>query len=153
MSRRARPEVYHGGAALAFTLALALLLFFLAGRPTAWWALLGLWLIAVNMVTLVYYGYDKSRARAAGRRVPEAALHGLALAGGTLGAYAGMALFRHKTVKSSFRLLFWVIAVLQVLLIAAVLYRAWKAPRPSPPGVVAAARLECSGTSARLEAA
>src|SRR5262249_20338151 len=30
MTRRARPEVYHGGVALAFTLSLALLLFFLA---------------------------------------------------------------------------------------------------------------------------
>jgi uncharacterized membrane protein YsdA (DUF1294 family) len=142
MSRRARPEVYHGVRAFLLTLALALVLFFLLGRPAAWYALVGLWFVAVNLVTFGYYGFDKARARAGGRRVPEAVLHGLALAGGAAGAYAGMALLRHKTVKSSFRLLFWVIAVLQVMLVAAVVYRAWKDTRASRPGVAAAARVE-----------
>lgn len=124
MSRGTRPEVFHGAVALASTLALAALFFFAARRPTAWYALLGLWFVAVNVVTFVYYAFDKARARRATGRVPESVLHGLALAGGTIGAYAGMALFRHKTVKSSFRLLFWVIAVMQGLLILAVVYRA-----------------------------
>jgi uncharacterized membrane protein YsdA (DUF1294 family) len=58
--------------------------------------------------------------------VPETVLHGLALAGGTLGAYVGMHLFRHKTIKGSFRLVFWVIALLQVALVLAALYHVWK---------------------------
>ena len=57
------------------------------------------------------------------RRVPEAVLHGLAFAGGSLGADGGMQLFRPKTTKSSFRIFFWFIVVMQLLLIAAVIYR------------------------------
>jgi uncharacterized membrane protein YsdA (DUF1294 family) len=57
--------------------------------------------------------------------VPEKVLHGLALAGGSIGAYAGMHAFRHKTVKSSFRLVFWTIIVLQLALIGLVVWRLW----------------------------
>lgn len=126
MARRSRPEVFHAVASLAGCLALAVALFLAVGRPTAWYALLGLWLVAVNVVTFAYYAHDKARARRGGRRVPEAVLHGLALAGGTAGAYAGMSLFRHKTLKPGFRLLFWVIAVMHGLLLLAVAYRAWR---------------------------
>jgi len=54
-----------------------------------------------------------------GGRVPEAVLHGLALVGGTPGALAGQAMFRHKTRKPSFRRVFASIVLLQILLIAA----------------------------------
>ena len=91
-----------------------------------WYNLLLCWLLAVNLITFAYYAYDKRRARGARPRVPESVLHGLALAGGTLGAYLGMRLFRHKTVKGSFRLIFWTIAVLQVCLVVAALWRLWK---------------------------
>jgi uncharacterized membrane protein YsdA (DUF1294 family) len=53
-------------------------------------------------------------------------LHGLALAGGSLGCYAGMRAFRHKTIKGTFRIVFWVIVVLQALLVVAVVYRLLK---------------------------
>jgi uncharacterized membrane protein YsdA (DUF1294 family) len=93
------------------------------GTVLLWWGLskqfdwrhwLGCWLVAVNVTAFGYYGYDKGRARAAGARVPEAVLHGLAAGGGSLGAYAAMRFFHHKTIKGSFRILFWCIVVLQV---------------------------------------
>ena len=59
-------------------------------------------------------------------RVPEMVLHILALAGGSLGAWLGMRLFRHKTVKGSFRLAFWLIVSLQVLLVAWVAHLLWQ---------------------------
>ena len=56
-------------------------------------------------------------------RVPERLLHFLAFAGGTPFALLAQQLLRHKTVKRSFRVVFWVVAVAQVVLIVlAVLY-------------------------------
>ena len=125
-SRPMRPDVFHGSVALALGLlgAAALLLVF---RPTPTWAIyLGAWLFSINVVAFGYYGYDKGQARRTSRRVPEVVLHGLSVAGGSLGAYAGMQLFRHKTIKGSFRIFFWFVVVLQVALIAAIIYRLLK---------------------------
>jgi uncharacterized membrane protein YsdA (DUF1294 family) len=126
MARGVRPETFHGAVALALSLALTVGLLFLLGFRVEWAPLLACWLVSVNAVAFGYYGYDKARAKAARTRVPEVVLHGIALAGGTLGAYAGMRVFRHKTIKGSFRVVFWLIAVLQVLLVIAALYRLWK---------------------------
>ena len=122
-ARPMRPLWRHGLTALVLGLvgAAALLLVF---RPAAtWFHLLAAWLVSVNLVAFAYYGYDKSCARRTSRRVPEAVLHGLAVAGGSLGAYGGMQLFRHKTVKGSFQIFFWFVVVMQLLLIAAIIYR------------------------------
>jgi uncharacterized membrane protein YsdA (DUF1294 family) len=121
-----RPQSYHGGVALLLVVLCAAGLFLVLRLPYTWYHLLAAWLLAVNLVTFAYYGYDKGRARSGSRRVPEAVLHALVLLGGTLGGYAGMRLFRHKTIKGSFRLFFWVIVLLQLGLLAAVLYRLWK---------------------------
>ena len=77
------------------------------------------WLIAITLVTLLTYGYDKAVAGSGWTRVPEKVLLVLAISGGTIGALAGMRLFRHKTAKESFRLRFLLVIVLQVALIAA----------------------------------
>jgi uncharacterized membrane protein YsdA (DUF1294 family) len=80
--------------------------------------LLQSWLIAITGVAFFGYGYDKLTAVRGWMRVPESILLGLSFAGGTLGAYAGMNLFRHKTVKRSFRLKFWLLLALQIALVA-----------------------------------
>jgi uncharacterized membrane protein YsdA (DUF1294 family) len=127
MPRAMRSDTFHGllSAALALALTLGLILL-LRLDARHWYNLLLCWLLAVNVITFCYYGYDKRRARSSRSRVPEVVLHGLALAGGTLGAYAGMRLFRHKTIKGSFRIVFFTIAVLQAGLVAAALWRLWK---------------------------
>lgn len=124
--RGMRPEVYHGGWALALSLLLAGALLALFRPALGWAPLIGAWLVGVNVTAFGYYGFDKGRARSQGRRIPEVVLHGLALLGGSLGAYTGMRTFRHKTIKGSFRIVFWVIVVCQVGLIAAVIYRLMK---------------------------
>lgn len=77
------------------------------------------WLVAVNAVTLLAYGYDKGIAGGNRTRIPEAVLLGLALIGGTLGAFAGILLFRHKTSKPAFLVPFALIVVLQLALFGA----------------------------------
>lgn len=62
-------------------------------------AMLGVYLLAMDLVTLGAFWLDKSRAVEHGRRIPEAALLGLSLAGGALGGIAGMRAFHHKTRK------------------------------------------------------
>ncbi len=75
-----------------------------------------LWIygMTLTMMTFLFYGYDKYQAIHQKTRVPEIVLHLLTLAGGTAGAFAGQLLFRHKTKKWSFRLVFIMIAVLQI---------------------------------------
>ena len=57
---------------------------------------------AINFAAFAAFGIDKMRAEARAWRISEANLLGLALIGGTPGAYAGRRLFRHKTRKQPF---------------------------------------------------
>ena len=75
------------------------------------------WLLGLGTITFAVYGWDKARARTGGWRVPESALHTLALAGGVLGAWAGRVVFRHKTRKREFT----VVLVVATVVWAAVL--------------------------------
>lgn len=60
------------------------------------------YLVAINFAAFAAFGIDKMLAEAGARRISEATLLGLALFGGTPGAYAGRHLFRHKTRKQPF---------------------------------------------------
>ncbi|MFT7486938.1 MAG: uncharacterized membrane protein YsdA (DUF1294 family) [Candidatus Paceibacteria bacterium] len=72
---------------------------------------------AVNsLLTFALYGNDKRKARLGKRRVPESVLHLWELAGGWPGAWVAQRVFRHKTQKRSFRLVYWSIVVLHLVL-------------------------------------
>lgn len=58
------------------------------------------------------YWRDKHKARADQWRIPENVLHALELAGGWPGALLAQQVFRHKTRKLSFQLVFWIIVLL-----------------------------------------
>jgi uncharacterized membrane protein YsdA (DUF1294 family) len=120
---RMRAQTFHGGMALFLSLIGAAILLFLFKPSPSWPPYLGAWLVSVNVVAFGYYGFDKARARGSAGRVPEVVLHGLSFAGGSLGAYAGMQTFRHKTVKGTFQIVFWFIVAMQIGLIGAVIYR------------------------------
>lgn len=79
-------------------------------------SLLSHWLLAAGLVTFVYYGFDKARSKGKGRRIPEWTLHGLALAGGVVGGWLGMFLFKHKTNSKhrEFRLILLLASLLWV---------------------------------------
>ena len=72
------------------------------------------YLVIINFITFFVYGLDKAKAEGQSWRVKETRLLLLALIGGSLGAIAGMKIFRHKTKKIGFLLPFILILALQI---------------------------------------
>jgi len=67
------------------------------------------WLyVAASSITFFAYKLDKSAARRNQSRTPEKTLHMLALVGGWPGAIVAQRVFRHKSKKLSFQVIFWV---------------------------------------------
>lgn len=85
---------------------------------------IGLWayLFAINLVGFGMYAMDKLAAKRVWLRVPEMLLQLLAFLGATPAAIFAQQLFWHKTTKRSFQVLFWVIALLQLLVLYAVVF-------------------------------
>jgi uncharacterized membrane protein YsdA (DUF1294 family) len=72
----------------------------------------------VNLWTFMLFGLDKIRAEAGSWRVSEGTLLTWAFLGGTIGAYAGRAIFRHKTRKQPFSSHLHQTAILQLIMLA-----------------------------------
>jgi len=96
-----------------FVLPVVGLLSLVFGRGLLW--PLALYALA-SLITFLLYRHDKQRARDKGWRVPERVLHLGELLGGWPGALLAQQRFRHKTVKLSFRLVFFAIVALHQLL-------------------------------------
>ena len=73
------------------------------------------YLILVNAAGFLLMLIDKLKAKRGAWRIPEATLMGIALAGGSIGAIAGMNLFRHKTKHPKFFIGLPVILALQIV--------------------------------------
>lgn len=65
--------------------------------------ILPLYFIAINIITFIVYGIDKLKAKEHWWRISEATLLLLAVIGGSLGAWAGMYVFHHKTKHKKFK--------------------------------------------------
>lgn len=76
-----------------------------------------IYLVVINVVTFFMYGIDKWKARKAKWRIREAALLGLAVLGGSVGAWLGMRVWHHKTLHKKFRYGVPAIIVFQLLLV------------------------------------
>ncbi len=107
--RRISPIVYFS-IVVPFTVAAATL-FLLQMDIHIAYAYLG----SACVVMFLLYGYDKRQSLSSSLRVPEVMLHGLALLGGSPGALVGQMVFRHKTKKLKFQIVFWIIVVIQVI--------------------------------------
>lgn len=70
-----------------------------------------LYLLA-SALAFAAYGIDKAAAIGGTWRIPEAFLHLLGFVGGWPGALVAQRLFRHKSRKASFQVVFWVVAAL-----------------------------------------
>ena len=75
------------------------------------------YLVLVNALAFVLMLTDKLKAKKGAWRIPEATLLGTAALGGSIGAIAGMYLFRHKTRHIKFTLGLPLILVLQLAVV------------------------------------
>ena len=72
------------------------------------------YLVIINMVAFCLYGRDKSAAIKQKQRIPNKVLLGMAVIGGSVGALAGMYIFRHKTKKWYYTVTVPVILLIQI---------------------------------------
>ena len=75
------------------------------------------YLLVVNTLTFLLYGIDKYKAKKARWRISEATVLMMAVIGGSIGAWAGMRLWHHKTMHKKFKYGIPLIILLQVALV------------------------------------
>ena len=82
-----------------------------------------IYLAIINVVTFFMYGVDKWKAKKSKWRIRETALLGLAVLGGSIGAWLGMKVWHHKTQHKKFKYSVPAIIIVQLALICYLLYR------------------------------
>ncbi|MBR4109219.1 MAG: DUF1294 domain-containing protein [Oscillospiraceae bacterium] len=80
-----------------------------------------IYLLIINALSFLLMLIDKQKAKKDRWRIPEKTLIAFALLGGSLGAIAGMKLFRHKTKHPKFSVGLPVILAVQVVLAVVIL--------------------------------
>ncbi|MCR5712326.1 MAG: DUF1294 domain-containing protein [Prevotella sp.] len=75
------------------------------------------YLIVINVVTFLVYGFDKWKAKQGSWRISEATLLILAVIGGSIGALLGMKIWHHKTMHKMFKYGVPGILIIQIVLI------------------------------------
>ena len=75
------------------------------------------YLAVINVVTFFMYGIDKWKAKKSKWRIRESALLGLAILGGSVGAWLGMKVWHHKTLHKKFRYGIPLILIIQIILL------------------------------------
>ena len=75
------------------------------------------YLLAINIATFLLYGIDKYKAKKGKWRISEATLLTMAAIGGSIGAWAGMRLWHHKTMHKKFKYGIPLIITLQIALV------------------------------------
>ena len=76
-----------------------------------------IYLVIINLISLIVYGIDKWLAKRKSLRISERSLFLFGFFGGALGALIGMLLFRHKTKKVKFYLWNIVMVVIWIYLL------------------------------------
>ena len=74
------------------------------------------YLLAINIASFFLYGIDKYKAKKGKWRISEATLLTMAAIGGSIGAWAGMRLWHHKTMHNKFKYGIPLIIIMQVAL-------------------------------------
>lgn len=80
--------------------------------------LLIIYLLIINALGFLLMLIDKYKARKNLWRIPEKTLLGVALIGGSIGSYAGMQIFRHKTKHPQFYIGIPIIMAVQLIAVA-----------------------------------
>ncbi len=74
--------------------------------------------VLASFVTFCVYAIDKAAAKNDRGRIPENSLHLLELVGGWPGALVAQRLLRHKSIKFSYQIMYWLCVVGNILLLA-----------------------------------
>ena len=77
-----------------------------------------IYLVIINVGTFFMFGIDKWKAKKSKWRIRETALLGLAVLGGSIGAWLGMKVWHHKTLHKKFRYGVPAIIIIQLLIIS-----------------------------------
>ena len=80
-------------------------------------SLITIFLAVINLAAFIWVGVDKKRSLKRTERVPEVYLFFIAIFFASLGVFAGMLFFRHKTRKIYFPLGIGLLFVEQILLL------------------------------------
>ena len=75
------------------------------------------YLLAVNITSFLLYGIDKYKAKKGRWRISEATLLLMAVIGGSIGTWAGMRLWHHKTMHKKFKYGIPIIIIMQIALV------------------------------------
>jgi len=89
-----------------------------------WWitrAYFGLTLL-MSAVAFPLIAWDKMLAKAAKRRVPESTLHLVEILGGWPGSFIAQQMFRHKTLKTGYQVVFSIIATFHIVIVMAIFW-------------------------------
>ena len=81
-----------------------------------------IYLATINVATFFTFGIDKLKARRDKWRIRETALLLLAILGGSLGAWLGMKVWRHKTKHKKFKYGIPLILIVQIAALAVIAY-------------------------------
>ena len=76
-----------------------------------------IYLVVINVVTFFMFGIEKWKAKRSKWRIREAALLGLAVLGGSIGAWLGMKVWHHKTQHAKFKYGIPLILICQITLL------------------------------------
>ncbi len=75
------------------------------------------YLIGINVIAFLVYGIDKWKAKKSLWRIRETPLLGLAVLGGSIGAWLGMKVWRHKTMLKKFKYGIPLILIAQIAIV------------------------------------
>ena len=75
-----------------------------------------IYLLLINVITFFTYGIDKWKAKRSKWRIPESTLLMMAVMGGSIGAWFGMKVWRHKTMHKKFKYGVPIILLVQVVI-------------------------------------
>jgi len=74
--------------------------------------------VCVNVLTFLVYGIDKWKARQGKWRISETTLLLFAVIGGSIGAWLGMRVWRHKTMHKKFKYGIPAILMIHIIILA-----------------------------------
>jgi uncharacterized membrane protein YsdA (DUF1294 family)/cold shock CspA family protein len=100
------PAATTGGGLGAVGFLMALVILAILGRAPWWMVVL---YFGASAAAFPVYSSDKRQAQSGGWRTPESTMHLLSVGGGWPGALVAQQLYRHKTRKIPFQIVFWMI--------------------------------------------